>query len=375
MLENPPVAPYFTARPEHVSIEITARCNLRCHHCYNDSGPDSRHELPVATIEAVLDEVASWRLRALRLTGGEPTAHPGFRDVVTACLRRGLGIGLNTNGVWAADMLRYLCGAPIETFFISLDGLEPNNDAIRGRGTFRRAVETCRALRAAGQRVVIGFHVAEGNRRDVADLVALAARIGADFKVAPMRAVGRARRELPGPAVSARSFHDVVRTVTDLRGRYPHIRLYTDFDVLEPSPDLPRPTGPDLGSCAAGRSMIHLGADGGIYPCGFFTGLADRFRAGSFREEAVAEIWRRSGVFTEFRVQQKSAACRSCGEYRVRCRGGCPAVAYAATGRLDARDPTCFVDPGEPKPGSPPAEPPERLTFAELVTPPSRGTR
>ena len=51
---------------------ITSRCNLKCVHCYNDSGAHTAdRELTTAEAKAVL---ADWRLRdaVLLFSGGEP---------------------------------------------------------------------------------------------------------------------------------------------------------------------------------------------------------------------------------------------------------------------------------------------------------------
>jgi MoaA/NifB/PqqE/SkfB family radical SAM enzyme len=266
LLHGPPVAAYYSEVPRDVGIEITGRCNLRCRHCFNDSGPDSPHELALERIEALLDEVKSWGVREVRISGGEPTVHPHFREVVEACRRRGVGIGLNSNGIYTAEMLDYLKRALIAIFFISIDGLEANNDAIRGRGTFRRAVETCRELKTAGQKVMINFHVGEGNCGDVPGLVALAAGLRVDLKVAPLRPVGRAARELPPFLIQPRNYYTVVRELTRLRRVYPHIRIFTDFDVLDGPPSSDCARDPGRASCKAGRTLINVRSDGAIKP-------------------------------------------------------------------------------------------------------------
>jgi radical SAM protein with 4Fe4S-binding SPASM domain len=373
LLQNAPAEPYYTAVPRDVSIEITGRCNLRCRHCFNESGPDNSNELPLEEIEAFLDEVKSWKVRSVRISGGEPTAHRRFRDVVEACRHRGLGIGLNTNGIYAPDMLEYLKSAPIEIFFVSIDGLEANNDAIRGANTFRRAVETCRRLKAAGQKVMIGFHVGEGNRGDVPGMAALAAELGVDLKVAPLRPVGRARRELPDSLIQPRNFYAVVRQLTRLRREYPHIHIYTDFDLLDGPPSSDCAREPGRASCKAGRSLINVRSDGAINPCAFFDGQGEEFTAGNIYRESATAVWQRPETFHEFRVQRKSGACQGCGFYQGRCNGGCPAIAHAVTGHLDALDPTCFADLVEPETFVELDDPVPPLAFARFVTPPEGG--
>src|SRR5262249_40504665 len=118
LLQNPAVEPVFTPVPRDVSIEITGRCNLRCRHCFNESGPEHLDELPLDQIERFLDEVRTWDVKFIRISGGEPTVHHQFRQVVDACRHRNIRIGLNTNGIYSPQMLEYLEKAPIDIFFI-----------------------------------------------------------------------------------------------------------------------------------------------------------------------------------------------------------------------------------------------------------------
>ncbi|MGH9935999.1 MAG: radical SAM protein [Blastocatellia bacterium] len=343
-LRQPVIEPFFSAAPQVVGVEITGRCQLRCRHCFNHSGPDNRRELPVDVIERLLDEMLTWGVRDLRLSGGEPTFHRQFREVVKACQERGIRIAMNSHGVYSAELLDYLQTAPIDLFFISIDGLEANNDAIRGAGAFRRASHSCRKLRAAGQRVIIAMHVGAGNYQDVSGLIELAAEIGVGVKFSPLRPVGRAIEELPRSLIQPADYLAVVREVSRLRAVYPDIQILTDFDILDGAPSGDCHRDPNSASCKAGRTMVNINYDGGIYPCAFFVTPEGEFSAGNIYRETVTEVWRRSPVFEPFRIHQKSEVCQSCSHYRRQCVGGCPAIAHFTTGHLDAHDPTCFAD-------------------------------
>ena len=353
-LENPPGEAVFSAHPEQVGVEITARCNLRCKSCFNDSRPDRTEELPLSSIVRLLDEMVSWGLQSIRISGGEPTLHSRFTEVIRACEARGLSIALNSNGIWSPEIQEYLQGAPIERFLLSLDGLGGNNDAIRGSGTFRKVLASTYALREAGQLVTWGVHVNGTNRGDLRGLVTLAAGLGADVKVSPIRPVGRARgRALEvsrcQPA-TAEDLRVVVNEISTLRERFPRIRIQTDFDVLDPLDHAGRAQYDGMVSCKAGRTMVNVAYDGSILPCAFFHTPEGEFSAGNLHETSVGAVWATSPVFRPFRTHRKAARCRGCEHYAVRCVGGCPAVAHFGTGALDACDPTCFLaaeTPGE----------------------------
>ncbi|MBZ5621012.1 MAG: radical SAM protein [Acidobacteriia bacterium] len=343
ILRNPPVEPSWSITPEVVGIEITGRCQLSCRHCFNSSGPDNVAELPLAVLERIFDQAASWGVRSVRLSGGEPTIHRDFRAVVDACAGCGLGIALNTHGVYSRDILEYLKTAAIDQFLVSVDGLEENNDAIRGHGLFRRAVDSCRELHAAGRPVMMSCHLGECNAADASGLIRLAAEIGVDVKFSPIRPIGRAIRKLPGVMIRPETYLTVVERIARLRSVHSATKILIDFDILDDAvPDGACQRASQMSSCKAGRTMININYDGGVYPCPFFVTPEQEFSAGNVQRDDLLDVWRNSPVFAPFRKHRKSELCQDCSHYRRSCAGGCPAIAYFATGYLDGHDPTCF---------------------------------
>lgn len=87
-------------------IELTDRCNLQCPTCYASSGPHHGEHRSLETIEAMLDAVVASEGEpdVIQLSGGEPTLHPQFFEVMEACRRRPIKhLMLNTNGLRIAN--------------------------------------------------------------------------------------------------------------------------------------------------------------------------------------------------------------------------------------------------------------------------------
>jgi uncharacterized radical SAM superfamily Fe-S cluster-containing enzyme len=87
-------------------IEINDVCNLTCPVCFADSSPQRTRNLPLATIEKMLDAIVASEGEPdlVQLSGGEPTLHPQFFDVLA--LARGKPIRhvmINTNGMRIAQ--------------------------------------------------------------------------------------------------------------------------------------------------------------------------------------------------------------------------------------------------------------------------------
>jgi len=325
-------------------MEITNRCNLACQHCFNHSGEGPVQELSRADLVDLFDQVQAMGTTDIRLSGGEPSLHPDFPAIVDASVRRGLRVSVNTNGLYAPRTRQQIADLEIALLLVSLDGLEVINDRIRGQGVFDRVVDTVRWLRGLGRKVMLSVHLNRSNVADVEGLVALAADLGADVKFSPLRPIGRARYLMADEVLTPADAYAAVRTVTCLRAVYPNTRIVTDFDVLQPVADSPLPPPPSRASCPAGRSMLNVNFDGHVYPCAFLVTAQREFSAGHINGGSLLSLWRESPVFLPFRILEKDAQCRGCFAYGQTCVGGCVAMSYFTTGRLDAHDPICFIE-------------------------------
>lgn len=140
---------YASPMPEEVSMQLTYRCNLRCSHCYqwNEQGffrdyslEKQRSELDVAIVEDVLRTTAARRSK-LFLWGGEPLMHTRWGDIAGLLAQYPRTVNMCTNGLLLERNLDHLL--PISdqlNLLVSLDGLDGDHEALRGKGTFARTV-------------------------------------------------------------------------------------------------------------------------------------------------------------------------------------------------------------------------------------------
>lgn len=82
-------------------LEITARCNLHCRHCYinlpaGDQDTRSR-ELTLPEINAIADQAVALGAMWVLLSGGEPLLREDFPDIYMALKRKGLLVSVFTN--------------------------------------------------------------------------------------------------------------------------------------------------------------------------------------------------------------------------------------------------------------------------------------
>src|SRR3954447_12794047 len=188
-LEAPPF-------PEHLQVEVSGACNLRCRMClvrYAPAVGRGEGALGYEDFLALVDSVPG--LRRLTLQGlGEPLLSPHLLDMIRHAAGRGIHVGFNTNGVLLSrGVARALVAAGTGHVHVSLDGAgaATYEDVRHGTGhaprpgQFERVVANLRGLVAARgdarrPRVVLVFVAMRRNVGELAALVDLAADIGVD---------------------------------------------------------------------------------------------------------------------------------------------------------------------------------------------------
>ncbi len=150
-------APCVTMRKlENLFIEMTAQnCNLRCKHCYIDfKDKKIKDFIPIDKIKQTLNTTDRTNLQYIHLTGAEPMLHPDFNHILRLCLKYSSVI-IHTNALNINDKkARFLRKVEEENnlgneivFMISIDHyIEKENDLIRGRGSYRKAVHAIQSL-------------------------------------------------------------------------------------------------------------------------------------------------------------------------------------------------------------------------------------
>ncbi len=182
-------------------FELTDLCNFSCVHCFRTEAEDSRQYLDVSILDRVLDEVAAYNaLDLVALTGGEPTLHPEFADIVGKIAGRGHELTFVTNGRRFADTLEAIRPhwAAVRSVAFSLDGGRADtHDAVRRRpGSFRAVIEGITRCRNEGIEVQINSVITRANADELEEIVSLAARLDC-------RAVGFAHCQPTPEAVGA----------------------------------------------------------------------------------------------------------------------------------------------------------------------------
>ena len=159
---RPQLVPSPDPSLRYLELQITDRCNLRCRHCY--IGESSGRELAVPEVRRVLREFEEMQGLRVLLTGGEPILHSRFDEINEMLPDLSLRAVLFTNGVLLGrERLRRL---KVHEIQVSIDGMQPAHDALRGAGTWEAALNALRSATDAGFSVSVSTMVTSLNLRD-----------------------------------------------------------------------------------------------------------------------------------------------------------------------------------------------------------------
>jgi hypothetical protein len=143
-------------------IELTSSCNLKCPMCYASSGPGGTH-LTVEEAKRSIDRLVAVEGRAevCQLSGGEPTIHPDFLEILDYACNQAIDIVMvNTNGIRLAHDSAMLDALEkwkhrIEVYF-QFDGFtETSSLALRGEALVDTKLKAIEALGQRGIRLTL----------------------------------------------------------------------------------------------------------------------------------------------------------------------------------------------------------------------------
>ena len=140
--------------PYLLNIELTNSCNLNCPHCYKEANCYAPTHIDVHKIEELLSFLNSHNL-SITLTGGEPTIHKSFEDIVWLCSKYGR-VDIVTNGLMlsgvSSEVLNRLNLIGISLYGIDNLSYEHNTGVKNG---FSKLVESTDYLHSIGKEFIL----------------------------------------------------------------------------------------------------------------------------------------------------------------------------------------------------------------------------
>jgi SynChlorMet cassette radical SAM/SPASM protein ScmF len=326
-------------------LYLTNGCNLACRHCwispkFVDGEPDPGDCLDLELLKKAVREAKPLGLRSAKLTGGEPTLHPHFVEIVDYLTAEGLSLTMETNGTLIDEALaRHLKEkSSLRHVSVSIDG--PNDeihDSFRGvKGSFEAAVQGFKNLVEMGYRPQVIMSIHRDNLASIEEVVDLALKLNAgSVKFNPVLQMGRGQKMHQQHEILDVEW--IFNIISFIRGPLQEdtpVRLIIDTPLaLYSVKDLVgrRKTG----ACRILNILGILGS-GDTALCGVGTTIPE-LCFGNLRLNTVTAIWRQNSTLqllrTKIRSSDYSGICKSCIHVK-QCLTWCPALNYQNTGEL-----------------------------------------
>lgn len=322
---------------------INNECNLRCKHCYVEkfcATPIDRLEIQTLTIDRIAQLNTDYEIIRVGMLGGEPLLDPNIFRLISSLRGNGIDkIDVSTNGTRVTrDTATKLTDVGVNMVQVSLDG--PNqqtNDAIRGSGSFKRALNGLRLLVKADIKTTIMMTISKSNLGSIIPMVEMAHYEGIALivfnRLLPI-CHGKSNKL---PILSSSELRQMFELVRELRERYTDMDITSEDPLFHVSTNETAISGEYFGGCSAGIGNLAISYDGTVYPCRKLPIII-----GNVRESSLLEIIESSELNCFYdRAIYLKGKCRTC--LFVQSCGGCRAAALAITGDHLNSDPQCWL--------------------------------
>ena len=191
-----------------IQVQPTLACNLRCRHCYSESGPERSGALPLAVLAPFLREARELGYGYVGVSGGEPLVWRELEPFLDEAKALGFSTAVVTNGTLLtparARELRHRAGV----IAVSVDGPPEEHAAMRGSETaFPRMKQGLAVLRDEGVPFVLVFTLSRANADRLSWVYEFADEVGASaVEVHPLCHFGAAAIHLSDVIPDSREF-------------------------------------------------------------------------------------------------------------------------------------------------------------------------
>ncbi|WP_457572752.1 thio(seleno)oxazole modification radical SAM maturase SbtM [Desulfolithobacter sp.] len=324
---------FFTASVFTLQWHITQTCDLHCRHCYDRS---DRATMELAQGIKVLDDLYDFA-RAhhvhaqVTFTGGNPLLYPHFNKLYREAAERGFLTAILGNPMPRHRLEEMLAVQKPEFYQVSLEGLQPHNDYIRGPGHFERVLAFLDLLRELDIYSMVMLTLTRANMDEVLELAEVLRDKVDLFTFNRLAMVGEGASLAPAPP---ERFEQFLNSYMEACRDNSCMGLKDNFFNLVRHKKKMKYTGGCAGyGCGAAFNFVSILPDGEVHACRKLPSPM-----GNIFEKSLQDIYH-SPLARRYR--RGSSACADCA-IRPVC-GGCLAVTYGL-GRdiFTELDPYCF---------------------------------
>ena len=278
-----------TPRIFGLQIEVSARCNERCIHCYiPNSKKDDGGDMKLSLILRVLDEAKEMGTLQVTLSGGELFMHKDIATIMRHARKNDFVISILSNLVLLTDehiaLLKEVNPSLVQVSLYSMNAEE--HDAItQVKGSFNKTKNSIERLVAADIPLQISCPVMKLNRKSYKDVLIYANKLRTkaytDFI---MMAQADQNTNNLAQRINLDEAKDLLQDMLEFDQDY----LDTTLNQEPKSRDIEK--FKKMPVCGVGVDNICLTANGDYYPCAGWQGMV----VGNAYKQSLNDIWENS---------------------------------------------------------------------------------
>jgi heme d1 biosynthesis radical SAM protein NirJ len=352
---------------------LVRRCNLNCKHCYSlSTDVDFPGELTTPQIFGVMDDLKSFGVPVLILSGGEPLLRRDIFEISRRAKAMGFYVGLSSNGTLIDEaMADRIAEIGYDYVGVSLDGIGDVHDRFRRQeGAFTAALRGIGLCKARGIKVGLRFTMTEHTVASLDPLLDLLDTEDIDkFYLSHLVYAGRGNRyraDDAGHATTRRAMDRIFERCWTYVRNGVHKEFVTgnnDADgvyflhwVRAHFPESAAHIRAKLaawGGNASGVNVANIDNLGDVHPDTFWW----HYSLGNVKERRFSDIWTdlSDPIMAGLKARPRAlkGRCGACHQFDI-CGGNTRVRALRIAGDPWEEDPACYLsaaeiglDPGE----------------------------
>lgn len=323
--------------------EITSACNLRCLHCYNDSGI-LKDQISFNDFEKIVNEFDDPDT-SITLSGGEPLLHPDIKRFLDCLGEKSFNNSLIITNATLMDeeLANHIVKNKIAVQ-VSINGMiAEEHDLLCGKGNFRRTMNGLERLRNAGNnRIVIRCMVSAANVDHIEDFISSMAPKADTILLGFLTEAGRGKKNKEKIAIDSFKKYEVLEKLrhskvvediqkTGVKVSYPDECFNIGCPLIHMAPEVKVPFNPRIDS------------SGNVYMCQGFSDV--NTKVGNIKDNTLNEIIASDRLlhYVNFLslATENISECNRC-VWKTTCGKGCIAAAIER-GSVQGTDGDCEI--------------------------------
>jgi len=306
--------------PHDCYIILTSKCNQRCLHCYGNYGISvPKDELTGEEWDKVFMDLVDNKVFYVNISGGEPTVHPDFINILKSLKNNKLHFIMTTNAIFNQEKLQafidakeYLIGLKI-----SLDGPDYlSNGYIRrdinkkiNKEQFKLVLKNISLLKENGIPITISTCLHKGNVDKIDELLEIILKIHpVSWYISTISTSGRSLTNL-----------DIFSSDSEIeKSKWKEVEeICKDNDIFVNFIDMPSVNSKKKDSifyfqCPAARTFCEINSDGLVTPCPLArVNIPEKIiKFENIKDRSIKDIWR-GEPFKKF-LKLSSQGCDGC---------------------------------------------------------------